>query len=376
MAEFREQQDERGELNPGSLAATAMCVGAALLALATVVWLIVGFWSLPQLSLPAAHRVAWGTGLVLAALAAGALALLLWGAAQILRRLSDLADQPRNAGNATTYGYAIPRPRVDQAGGNEQAELLQHLVQATRELRDIALLSEHERNMRARAESAALAKQLELDVPALLREHNWQDARARVQRARLRFPSLSNWDALDEQVEQARAKFEAHDIETATREINDLAALAAWDRAAEVVRDLQRRHPNSERVGELARRVTMGQDKAIAEERARLMSRAQAATDQHNWTEALRWVQEVIQKYPNSAETHDLRLQLPTLRANSEIQVRQQLEAEIRDLIRDQRYADALRRARQVIADYPDSPQAQVLREQLPKLEQRAAEAR
>jgi outer membrane protein assembly factor BamD (BamD/ComL family) len=152
--------------------------------------------------------------------------------------------------------------------------------------------------------------------------------------------------------------------------------LAAWDRAAEVVRDLQRRHPNSERVGELARRVTMGQDKAIAEERARLMSRAQAATDQHNWTEALRWVQEVIQKYPNSAETHDLRLQLPTLRANSEIQVRQQLEAEIRDLIRDQRYADALRRARQVIADYPDSPQAQVLREQLPKLEQRAAEAR
>ncbi len=376
MADLREQQDVRSELNPRSAAASAMAVGAALLALAAAALLVVGFWALPQLSLTTAQKAACGAGLALATVAGWALALLLWGAAQILSRIAELADQPRNSSSTSAAGFTIPRPRVDAITSGEQAELLQHLVQVTRELRDISLLSEHERNMRARVESAALTKQLELDVPALLREHNWQDARARVQRARLRFPSLSNWDALDQQVEQARAKFEAHDIETATREINDLAALAAWDRAADVVRDLQRRHPDSERVAELARRVTTGQDKANAEERARLMSRAQAATDQHNWSEALRWVQEVIEKYPNSAEAHDLRLQLPTLRANSEIHVRRQLETEIRDLIREQRYADALRRARQVIEDYPDSPQAQALREQLPKLEQRAAEAR
>ena len=65
-------------------------------------------------------------------------------------------------------------------------------------------------------------------------------------------------------MEAARAKFEEHDIETATREINDLTALAAWDRAADVIEHLRRRHPDSERVAELARKVSAGQDKANA----------------------------------------------------------------------------------------------------------------
>ena len=111
-------------------------------------------------------------------------------------------------------------------------------------------------------------------------------------------------------------------------------------------------------------------------ERARLMSRAQSATDQHNWREALRWVEQVLGKYPHSAEAHDLRLQLPTLKLNAEIQARQQMEADIRDLIHAQKFGEALRVARQLLNDYPDSPQAQVLREQMPRLEQRAAEGR
>jgi outer membrane protein assembly factor BamD (BamD/ComL family) len=104
------------------------------------------------------------------------------------------------------------------------------------------------------------------------------------------------------------------------------------------------------------------------------MSRAQDATTRREWREALQAVETVIARFPDSAEAHDLRLQLPTLRANVEIQARHEMETTIRDLIRDQRFSEALRIARELIARYPDSPQAAVLREQLHRLEQRAAE--
>ncbi|RMF84901.1 MAG: hypothetical protein D6744_02295, partial [Planctomycetota bacterium] len=60
-------------------------------------------------------------------------------------------------------------------------------------------------------------------------------------------------------------------------------------------------------------------------------------------------------------------------RENAQIRERQQMEAEIRDLIKQHRFDGALRVARSLLEQYPTSPQAEVLREQLPKLEQKAA---
>jgi hypothetical protein len=140
----------------------------------------------------------------------------------------------------------------------------------------------------------------------------------------------------------------------------------------QVVRDLQQRHPDAPQVGELARRVVAEREKATAEERAKLMARAQEATNRRDWTIALQNVEEVLARFPNSPEAEELRQQLPTLRANVEIQTRQRMEAQIRELIKDHRYREALRIARIVIDQYPDSPQAAVLREQLPRIEQRA----
>ena len=69
-----------------------------------------------------------------------------------------------------------------------------------------------------------------------------------------------------------------------------------------------------------------------------------------------------------------VRQQMATLKANAEIETRQELENEIKELIRTKKFADALDLAQQVIANYPDSPQAEALRSQLPRLQQRAKE--
>ncbi|MCK4343602.1 MAG: hypothetical protein KAY37_17960 [Phycisphaerae bacterium] len=371
MADVKDEGNVEAGLNLGRMAAAAMTFGGLLFAVVATIWGLARFWELNQLEAP---TVADFVAAAVLLLGAWVVFLLLWGGAELLRKLEDVLETLRDSAGTTPGAASVARSQPGDSAAEAQARALEQLVELAREQCDIALLSEHERTLRARVESSTLARQLEHDVPLLLREHNWQEAQERVQRARARFPSVSTWETLAEQVEQARAKFEAHDLETATREVNDLSALSAWDRAADVVRDLRRRHPRSEKVSELVRRVEAGLNKAVAEERARLMSQAQEATDQRDWGEALRRVETLLEKYPKSPEALELRQQLPTLRSNAEIQHRQQMENEIRDLIKEQRFVEALRTARELIGRYPDSPQAAVLRGQLPRLEQKAGE--
>jgi outer membrane protein assembly factor BamD (BamD/ComL family) len=369
MADYRQDTDGFGGLNKSRFVAAAMTVGGFLFGLAATVWMLGRFVELSGTEDPA-PTAAQFVGAVALFLGAWGVAALLWGGAQMLRRIEDLLESQRGS----TAVHGSPRAAFDADVIEKQTRRLEELAIFMRDMRDIALLSDDERKVRAAAESAALTRQLEKDVPILLREHKWHEAQRRVQFAKARFPSVPAWDELANQVEQAREKFEAHDIENAQREIEDLSALSAWDRALTVVRELQHRHPDSPRVAELVQRVEVNLNRAANEERTKLMAKAQDATNSRNWRGALEIVETVLQKYPKSPEARDLRHQLPTLRANAEIQHRQQLEHDIRDLIKQQRFTEALRTARELIGRYPDSPQANVLRPQLPKLEQKAGE--
>jgi len=375
MAEL-EQPREPERLNLGRLVAAGLAVAGCLFALVTTLWVLARFVELSRQSEPPPVATDFMAAVVVL-LAGWAFGMLLWGVGQLLRRFEDLLELLRATMTASSTG-GLPTAlsaRGPDAGRGPEERLLEELVRLTREVRDIELLSEEERRERLRAESSELAGRLESEIPALLREHKLHEARQRLQRARSRFPSLPRWKALAEQVEQARAKFEAHDIDVATREVDDLIALAAWDRAVEVVRDLRRRHPSSDKVAELDRRLATTRERATAEERARLMSQAQDATTRREWRDALRLVETVLERFPNSAEARDLRLQVPTLKANIEVLARQEMETRIRDLIKEQRFREGLAVARELIQSYPHSPQATVLREQLPRLEQRAAES-
>ena len=69
-------------------------------------------------------------------------------------------------------------------------------------------------------------------------------------------------------------------------------------------------------------------------------------------------------------KTDALREQISTLEANADIETRQQLETQYKAHITQQNYWEALELARRIISDYPLSPQANVLRDQIPRLEE------
>jgi outer membrane protein assembly factor BamD (BamD/ComL family) len=369
MADFNDF-DERGALSRSRRAEAWLEYGGWVIIGIALGW---GIYSVVQIS--RAEEASMEALLAtLARMFGGIVAgVLLWGMAEIIRRL--LALQQATEQSATSQrDWSAGRPGAAASGSSlPDSDTLDELVVLMREVRDISLLSDEQRALRLQAQGKAVLNLLQREVPVLLREHNWIEARNRVEEARERFPSFSEWDALEKQIEQMRAQVEAHDIEAAERQVDDLTSLGAWDRVAEVVHELLERHPDSVKANELAQRLRVQRNKAEAEQRARLMAQAQEASNNREWRTALATATSLIQRFPKSPEAQALRLQLPTLHENAEIQIRQGMEAEIRAMIKEQRFDEALRVAHELLQQYPNSPQAAVLREQLPRLQDKAA---
>lgn len=363
--------DGGGGLRRASVVTALLEVGGWIVMVAALLWGVYRIVSAAQAAGPTAG-LDWVTPLVLMVFGIAGGAMML-GLAEMIRRLDLVHGAAEATAEASTRSGPVTPASGFQDAGNPQLEELTLLL---REVRDISLLSEEQRRLRLEAQGRAALQIAQREVPVLLREHNWIEARNRVQGARERFPSFPEWDELEKQIESMRLQVEMHDVEAAERQIHDLSALGAWDRVAEVVKELLERHPDSERANELAHNVRQQRSKVEAEQRARLMSQAQDASNRRDWNTALQLANTIVQRYPKSPEAQALRLQLPTLRENAEIKTRQTLENEFRQLIKDQRFNEALRIAQEVLDQYPNSKQATFLREQMPKLEARAVDAR
>lgn len=318
------------------------------------------------------YTLAYMTIFLRALLGLGAAALL-FGLAELLRRFEDLPNTIREVPTRQGVSYDADGFSLTTSSSRDvpQASLTE-LAVLLRELRDISLLNPEERAVRQRELAEEAVRELEKSVPELLRNHNWVEARRRVQLARERYPSQAVWDKLESRIEEVRIGVENQDIEAAKRQVNDLKALGAWERAFDVVHDLLQRHPDSDAARELAQFVQNERGKADAAQRAQLMAQVQEAVKRRDWNTALSAANALMRQYPESNEARALRLDLPTLAANAEIQTRKRMEQEITRLSHAKRYQEAIQLARSLIERYPKSPQAAVLRETLPDLEERA----
>ncbi len=370
--EIKPQGHEPTPLNRTRLIGGALDVAGGLLVLAAVVWAVLRFWELSESQLAPAQAGANIAQTVVLLLIGLGVAALFFAVGEGVRKLEDFSEYVHGES-----GEPSPRPgpmlRREPA---LNAEAMSELVDLMREVRDISLLSDEQRSARLRDQADELSRRLEREVPELLREHKWYDAFKRVRTARDRFPTVPVWDELERQILAVRSRVESHDVEAATRQIEELISLNAWDRATDLIRDLLERHPKAQAAQELARKVRMQREKAEAEMRAKLMTQAQEYSNRRDWPNALATARTIVTRFPNSPEAEALRTQIPILEANAEVKERQRMEAGIRELLARQRYEEAVRQARELISRYPHSPQAAVLHDQLPRLEEKAAAGR
>lgn len=368
--------DQPIRIRPAGLVGGGLMLVGGILGLVGVVWSVQQYFAQTRAEVVDAASLLWTTLVLVAALGA---ALWLFAAALALQRIESMVETAREIRAAAAQQARSPsaegtRAAAVAARNPEQERATAEMLAVLREVRDISLLNEAERKRRLEIQAQIHAERLNEEVPELLREHNWFEASKRVQMARERFPMLGDWDSLLRQIAAVRSQVEERDVEAAGRQIEELAALGAWERAEEVASDLLERHPDSTAARDLARKLRRQRNTAEAETRKKLMAAAQEFSNRRDWSEALATAKSLIQRFPKSPEAEALRLQLPTLEANAEIKTRQKMENELRDLINRRRFDEALTIAYALIERYPNSKQAEVLREQIPRLEEKAGQ--
>jgi len=230
-----------------------------------------------------------------------------------------------------------------------------------REIRDLMLLRPEEREETRARLQANLQRQAAEEVIDAINLRQLGKARAMLRDAEARFGATLTLERLTERIREASSRREPLDYVHTKRLIEEAISSGRWTLAERYVHALYLNHPESARCRKLWDDTR----------RARLHAHVQSCVTEHHWDEALVGAREFLERFPGSIEAETLRSRIDTLKANAEIQQRKQYETRFKELVRTHRYTEALRLARHVIGQFPDSPQANALRQQIPMLEKR-----
>ena len=313
---------------------------------------------------------------------------LIWGIVALLRVLGsfhdsvlrleklsyDLADSPRSTTESDRASSRDPTTVV----GDPDATLFsspvpwRDIVQLLEDIRDNSLLCDEERQEKKLRFADEEIQSVAVRIRALTTEGDYAQARQLVSSMRRRFPHEERIRELSAQVEEDRERHESDDVRACTQQAEDLISISAWGRARELAEQLRQRHPDSVEARQLLLRIEREHRLFEEEQRRRMNAEVQRFVTRRRWEEALAAARVFIERFPGCEESEALRMEIPTLKANAEIEARQFLEAKIMDCARHGRYIEAVDLARKVIAQFPESPQAEALRSQLNRLEELA----
>ena len=309
---------------------------------------------------------------------AGMAVFLVVGIRHLMRLGEALAGLEREIGERriTPPAPDSPAPTVltnpatpsASPGSGDLSEVL-HLL---RELRELYLLPEDERRRRAAELAENELARAESEVHYFITEGDFARALSAARLIAARRPDDLRATELVQEVEAARQQREADDFAGITREINDLISMSAWSQARKLAQELQVKRPDDPEARQLMLRIEREYRISQDEQRRRLYAEVQRFVSRKRWEEAKAAANAFVERFAGSDDAEAVRLQMPTLELNAEIETRQRLEAEIMVLVKHGRYIDATALARRVIEQYPDSPQADALRQQIGRLEELA----
>jgi outer membrane protein assembly factor BamD (BamD/ComL family) len=217
----------------------------------------------------------------------------------------------------------------------------------------------------------AWAEQIERDVLV----GDWVSAFSRLDDLRLLMPDDKLVSELRERVESEQNARLEEEMRSARTRFRNFVAGANWQQAEELASDLQKKYPGKSEPRQLAEDVRREREGWERENMERLFRDISSANQRRQWRQAVLAVEEFIRRYPLDARAEALRLDLPTLQENAAAHERKEQEELFKDLLKKQRYPEALSVARAVIQKYPNSPSAAELNKLLPRVEELSRQA-
>jgi hypothetical protein len=252
---------------------------------------------------------------------------------------------------------------------------LEPVYVALREIRELTLLPDADRKERLeryRTEKRAAQIKRAFDLVA---SRQWHEAERLVLALETEFPNDDEIFKARNYLNHARKLHEDETVARTVREVEDLIANAAWDPALQKARALVEGFPDNGQARAIMLRVQRERDAYHESTVARMFDELVHDIDRRMWRRALVHAQGLLQRFPTHPRAEGVRRQLKTIQDNAEIEERQELEVRIQELIRSQRFDDAIALGEDLIRRYPLSPQAESLETLLPRLRDLASQS-
>lgn len=277
---------------------------------------------------------------------------------QSLRMLNSLQSRPAAGGSSVDV---VSLARVN----DKPLELLEQLC-------DYTLMSDEQRK-RCAQQHWARRKQIHLE--AIEREvlvGDWTSAFARLDELQVVMPEDPQVAELKERVESEEMARLEEDVRVTHARLQQMMNATLWQQGEELVAALQARYPGKAEPARLGEDLRRQREAFEREGMERLFHDIAAATERKQWRQAILAVDEFFRRFPLDERAERLRLDLPTLQENAAAQERKEQEEHFKDLLKRQRYDEAILTAKSVVARYPQSATATELNRLLPKVEELA----
>jgi len=229
------------------------------------------------------------------------------------------------------------------------------------EIREFTLMTDRERQERLHKVVEQRKRQLANEVMELIGKQEWARAENLVTMLETHFPSDPYTTGCRRDLNIARGAAEYDAVIETRRRVEGLVVMESYDLALTTATRLVENFPANSEARALLQRITREREIHIDANGQKLFEDIRAEIDRRDWQEALILANRMISKFPHHVRTMQIRDQLDTIQDNAEIQERQEIEVQIEELVRSNRYAEAIGLGEDVVRRFPFSPQAQTL---------------
>ena len=310
-------------------------------------------------------------------------ASVLWALAYLVRREYETSILLRNILNRLRAGQddqvpltgATAEPRQQATGGEQplRTELLQQIAAQLAELKTDLMLSPEQLAIKRSRHLESRAKELSDQARAAIENGAFGEAEQALARFADEVPGDKRCDELRELLDRTREEALARDLKEHLQRVEDLMAVADFDRAEQEARKFAEAHPSCDEAAELLQRAVREGEAYKTDIRQKIYKEVQRLAKARQWRAALVAARKLMETCPNTHEANSIALQMTTLEENARIEEVRQLRDEIRDMIERRRYAEAIKIAKDVMERFPRSRFAGELKGQIDRLRELAA---
>ena len=283
----------------------------------------------------------------------------------ILRQLRDLqiSEEQKESSDFTVSSLR-----------ESEHKLLEEILRELKELNIYLMLTDQQRGAKRLQKQSCMIEMLSEEISQAITAQQFDEAVEILARLSEELGDEPRIEELDQQISQAR-KMKLHAVmQEENQRASDLMAVARFEEAIGLAKNLQQQFPGTNEAEDLLQRVQREAQTFEAEQCRRLFEEINSAAEARQWKAALAAAHRLLENHTDSQEAQKARGMMPTLVDNARIEEVRELRDRILDMIERRRYSEAVDLADHVVENYPETTAAEELREQLPRLRQLANE--